>query len=193
MLAFTLIELLIVVAIIAILAAIAVPNFQEARVRAKVSRMAGDMRTVGVALEAYCVDHRNYPPCYVGRSALDWSIRLLPLTTPVAFLTDSGVTRDVFNYDEFDRDNVLHNPEKIFPYLNRKPFTDYRVPVFANGAWLVPWDEDAACVYFRKQWVLFSYGPDSDFDIHAGKRTLENVYDASNGTVSSGDLFRAGP
>ena len=36
--AFTLIELLIVVAIIAILAAIAVPNLLEAQVRAKVAR-----------------------------------------------------------------------------------------------------------------------------------------------------------
>src|SRR3712207_3721638 len=49
--AFTLIELLIVVAIIAILAAIAVPNFLEAQVRAKVSRAKSDMRTVTVAIE----------------------------------------------------------------------------------------------------------------------------------------------
>ena len=49
--AFTLIELLIVVAIIAILAAIAVPNFLEAQTRAKVARSVADIRTLATALE----------------------------------------------------------------------------------------------------------------------------------------------
>ncbi len=51
-LAFTLIELLIVVAIIAILAAIAVPNFLEAQMRAKISRAQADMRTLHTGLAA---------------------------------------------------------------------------------------------------------------------------------------------
>ena len=59
--AFTLIELLIVVAIIAILAAIAVPNFLEAQVRSKVSRVKSDLRSVVTALEAYAVDRNDYP------------------------------------------------------------------------------------------------------------------------------------
>ena len=57
--AFTLIELLIVVAIIAILAAIAVPNFLEAQVRSKISRAKADMRTEVVALESYRVDYNH--------------------------------------------------------------------------------------------------------------------------------------
>ena len=65
--AFTLIELLIVVAIIAILAAIAVPNFLEAQVRAKVSRTISDMRTLNTAIEAYAVDFNLHPPNTRGR------------------------------------------------------------------------------------------------------------------------------
>lgn len=51
--AFSLIELLIVVSIIAILAAVAVPNFLEAQVRAKVSRARNDQRILALAVEAY--------------------------------------------------------------------------------------------------------------------------------------------
>ncbi len=59
--AFTLIELLIVVAIIAILAAIAVPNFLEAQVRSKVSRVRADLRSLATAIEAYSTDYNKYP------------------------------------------------------------------------------------------------------------------------------------
>ncbi len=59
--AFTLIELLIVVAIIAILAAIAVPNFLEAQTRAKVSRVKADLRTLVTGLQSYRIDHHSYP------------------------------------------------------------------------------------------------------------------------------------
>lgn len=59
---FTLLELLFVVATIAILAAIAVPNFLEAQVRSKVSRTLHDMAAMDAALRAYEADYRVYPP-----------------------------------------------------------------------------------------------------------------------------------
>ena len=60
--AFTLIELLIVVAIIAILSAIAVPNFLEAQTLAKVSRVKSDFRILNLAFHAFFVDHNDFPP-----------------------------------------------------------------------------------------------------------------------------------
>ena len=54
--AFTLIELLIVVAIISILAGLALVNFLEAQTRAKLSRALADMASEATALESYRVD-----------------------------------------------------------------------------------------------------------------------------------------
>jgi general secretion pathway protein G len=55
---------LVLLAIVGILAAIAIPNLLTAMQRSKQKRTMADMRTVGVALEAYGTDHEReeYPP-----------------------------------------------------------------------------------------------------------------------------------
>src|SRR6266700_687199 len=58
----TLIEILIVIAIIGILAAIAIPNLLNAVQRGKQKRTMSDMRTLATAIEAYAVDNNSYPP-----------------------------------------------------------------------------------------------------------------------------------
>jgi len=58
---FTLVELLIVVAIIGILSGIAIPSFLGARTKAKISRSFADMRTMANALELYYSDNNYYP------------------------------------------------------------------------------------------------------------------------------------
>ncbi len=58
---FTLIELMIVIAIIIILAAIAVPVYANIMVRAKRARVLEDFRTLQSSLEAYKTDWGVYP------------------------------------------------------------------------------------------------------------------------------------
>jgi prepilin-type N-terminal cleavage/methylation domain-containing protein len=53
---FTLVEIMIVVAIIALLAAIAVPNFLRARKRSQASRILEDLRMLDSALDQYAIE-----------------------------------------------------------------------------------------------------------------------------------------
>jgi len=58
---FTLIELVIVIAIIIILAAIAIPNYLKMTQRAKKARIASEFHTLATALETYRTDWGKYP------------------------------------------------------------------------------------------------------------------------------------
>ena len=58
---FTLVELLVVVAIIGILAAIAVPRFTDASNSAKVAKIQADLRTIDSAIAIYYAKNNAYP------------------------------------------------------------------------------------------------------------------------------------
>jgi type II secretory pathway pseudopilin PulG len=98
-LAFTLIELLLVVGIIALLAAMAIPHVLEAQTRAKVARVKAEFAGISTAIEAYWVDYGALPPyafLHTGASgSASPEIRELrafkPLTTPLSYVS-GGIT-----------------------------------------------------------------------------------------------------
>src|SRR6187402_801479 len=56
---FTLVEIMIVVAIIALLAAIAVPNFLRARKRSQATRILEDLRVIDSAIDQYAIENNK--------------------------------------------------------------------------------------------------------------------------------------
>jgi prepilin-type N-terminal cleavage/methylation domain-containing protein len=56
---FTLVEIMIVVAIIALLASIAVPGFMRARKRAQASRIINDLRILDGAIDLYAIENNK--------------------------------------------------------------------------------------------------------------------------------------
>jgi prepilin-type N-terminal cleavage/methylation domain-containing protein len=65
---FTLVEIMIVVAIIALLASIAVPNFLRARKRSQASRILEDLRVISAAVDQYAIEYNQ-----VAGNAVTWA------------------------------------------------------------------------------------------------------------------------
>ena len=68
---FTLVEIMIVVAIIALLASIAVPGFLRARKRSQASRIINDLRLIDSAIDQYAIENNKKTGDPVGTT--DWT------------------------------------------------------------------------------------------------------------------------
>ena len=68
---FTLVEIMIVVAIIALLAAIAVPGFLRARKRSQASKILNDLRMIDGAVDQYAIETNRTTGCTV--AVTDWT------------------------------------------------------------------------------------------------------------------------
>jgi type II secretion system protein G len=178
--AFTLIELLIVVAIIGILAAIAVPNFMNAQVRAKASRALGDMRSIWNALEMYRTDCNAYMMGPSGLAAAIGSDFMgdrvwRQLTTPIAYL--SMILKDPFvpieNPVSPDAANRFF-PLGLYQYRNVREDRE-------QGAQGDP--------HPRAEWLARSPGPDRWFFRQPSRLYRSFAYAPSNGVMSAGDII----
>ncbi len=64
---FTLVELLVVMAILAILATVTLANFRTSQIKARDAQRKHDLRQIVNALEAYFSDHNGYPEASNGK------------------------------------------------------------------------------------------------------------------------------
>jgi len=182
--AFTLIELLIVVAIIGILAAIAIPNFLMAQVRAKVSHGVAEMSSCVTALESYRIDNSQYPPAGDLRAGLNprttgYHSRLPSyLTSPVAYI--KSLPFDPFVEEQSTWSNTYYPVSSGVG--KRYVYYQTQFMVEDNG------DLWGGLQQWVGAWLFYGYGPDKT-PFHGARATLL-PYDPTNGTISLGNVIK---
>ena len=190
--AFTLIELLIVVAIIGILAAIAIPNFLNARTRAKVARVRSELRSLSVAIDSYQLDNNAYPwPKFNSRfDTANHIANCTELTSPVSYMTTVDMD-DPFVPRDFWVSYGSTGAHPTYVYVNY------------HGAW--------GNSYFANRlgeiphgYGMTSHGPDEvdsggvhwPLWVHLEGKTMSEanvmIYHPTNGLRSAGDIVRYG-
>jgi prepilin-type N-terminal cleavage/methylation domain-containing protein len=147
---FTLIELMVVIAIIIILAAIAIPNYLKMTERAKKSRIASDMATLATGLETFKTDWGAYPS-----NATDGTGEGVSVATGVVYSELAGTNASPATINLNTRTNSLGEVGGI-EYLKAGTLTSIIDP-FSTGA--APAN---GLVYYlvsanNNHWVLYAY------------------------------------
>ena len=169
----------LIVAVIGILAAIAIPNYRHAQARAKIARTMYDQRNVGTALEAFHIDNNRLP-----------TVREYNESGPLMADPAPGGASEATGEPQW-----LTRP---VAYISSMPADPYREGDYHYGYWTI-----------NDVWILRSYGPDGvpSADLQALGEGLAGMaenrwnrdawpanlrdmqYDPSNGLQSDGDLL----
>ncbi len=187
---FTLVELLIVVAIIGILAAIAVPNFNDSLIRSKVARMHHDARILGTAIETYVIDYGWYPYgkncdptkalCSVVGTADSVLDKQIPnLASPIEYIHSFPV--DLFN----NKFSTASNKSLKYSVTYAALFQQVIQRNPCKGIMEAP----ASDMRTTFTWSVYSLGPDKKASQYYDLAYwMQMPYNSSNGIRSMGDI-----
>jgi type II secretion system protein G len=124
---FTLIEIMIVVAIIALLAVIAMPNYFRARKRAQAARIMDDLKALSSAVDQYTIEFGKTPGQVL---SLD---QIRPYVKTHTVLYESG--KDVFGHDyqaSYVVDDPISTPSGTWDALSDVTDVEYWSPFVAQ-------------------------------------------------------------
>ena len=147
---FTLVELLVVIAVIALLLSILMPSLKKARDQAKSLICRVNLKTIGNSGLLYTMDNSDYFP---------------PSHSP------DDLSRDRYNCTRFYPDNKYKSPWYLYLYPYHKDFEIYRCPgypqmaayeVHSSGTWTSWYLTYPALDNFKykdgSSWLLSGYG-----------------------------------
>jgi len=109
---FTLVEIMIVVAIIALLASIAVPNFLRARKRSQATRIMEDLRQLDQATDEYAIENNKTS----GMNPTITDLKAYLKTGTTLYNTGADLFGD--SYGPFTIDSVIAVPTAAFNDLS---------------------------------------------------------------------------
>lgn len=181
---FTLVELLTVVAILSVLAAIAVPNLLEAQIRSKTARARADLRTLATGVDQYRIEYNRYPDIFT---------RLQVITTPIQYI--SALPRDIFRHGQQSRRGRYRYGAMPIDNASRYAFASVGPNLSADTYFDSNRDDDEGEDWEATNQALRFY-PGYSAELFAdGTRVNETLYrytayDPTNGTMSDGDIFR---
>ena len=213
-------SLLLLVCLMALIMAAITPWYHAKRVRAAVSRVKADQRSLATAIEAYYIDWMSYPPCGVtdgpARTLPDGTVIPSGWATVHSHLPEGSGARRIFTFampTTFSVPHVLTTPVAYITAWPEDLFADTPGATFGYYVPMSFWtDTISGTVHVNRSapWVLTSFGPDRDENASDGPGDLsavveqvviedmyrptpalaDLVYDPTNGIWSNGDIAR---